>query len=256
MKHLLLSLSFLLVFPLLASAQTEPVGPPVPPSTAWQERFFKSPETVLPVLYAAAISHSAAIDKLEMAKQVASDDIQLSKKKILNSFGINSSYNYGTLPYFATDGGTERVRQVNAFALDARAQYNVGVNVVLPIEVLANRRTLLHRQELLLREAAAGRAVGEEQIRRQVIVLYQELVLAQANLQHYQNAVQSASISKKLAESKFKAGEIQVDEQMAATEFYGKAVLAQEEARNKYQTAMLLMEDMLGSPLHLLMNGK
>ncbi|GGG50856.1 TolC family protein [Hymenobacter glacieicola] len=252
MKTLLCCLA-LAAGPLLACAQT---GPPAPPTDTWEERFFKAPEAVLPILHQAAISHSAGIEKLELAKQVANEDIRLARKKILNTLALTSSYSYGTLPYFATNGSTERIQQLNAFSLSARAQYTVGLNMAVPFELLANRRATVHKQELLLQQAVAERAVGETEIRRQVILLYQELALAHANLQHHQNAVQSASISKKLADSKFRSGEIQVDEQMAATELHGKALLAQAEARNKYQTAMLLLEDFLGTPLHVLMTGK
>ncbi|WP_139923557.1 TolC family protein [Hymenobacter sp. DG01] len=241
--------------PLLGRGQ-QVAGPPPPPTLPWEERFFKAPEAVLPILYQAAISHSAGLEKLELAKQVANEDIRLARKKILNSFSLGSSYNYGTLPYFATNGSTERVQQLNAFSLGARAQYNVGLNVMVPLEQLSSRRATIHKQELLLQQATAERSVGEAEVRRQVILLYQELGLARANLQHYQNAVQTSGISKKLADSKFRSGEMPVDEQMAATELHNKALLAQEEARNKYQTALLLLEDLLGTPLHLLMNGR
>ncbi|RPD45028.1 hypothetical protein DNI29_20280 [Hymenobacter sediminis] len=255
MKAAFYSLAFALtVVPLLSQGQTP--GPPPPPAQPWEERFFKTPETVLPILYQAAIGHSAELQKLGLAEQVAGEDVRLARKKILSLVSLNSNYSYGTLPYFATTGNTERIQQLNAFSLSARAQYTVGLNIAVPFEQLANRRTTIHKQELIQQQAVAERAVGETDIRRQVIMLYQELSLAHANLQHHQSAVQSAGISKKLADSKFRSGEIQVDEQMAATELHNKALLAQEEARNKYQTAMLLLEDLLGSPLHALMTGK
>ena len=61
--------------------------------------------------------------------------------------------------------------------------------------------------------------------------------------------MQSASVNKQIADRRFKQGEIQVDDQMAAMDFYGKAQLAYEEARNHYQTAQLLLEDIIGIPI-------
>jgi outer membrane protein TolC len=173
---------------------------------------------------------------------------------------VGASYNYGTLPFFTTTGSGGSIdpvkSQLNAFTLPARAQYNTGVNLLVPLEALSSRRNLVHKQELILQQAAAERKMGESEIRREVIVLYQSLTLAKANLQHYQDAVQSASISKKLADTKFRGGEIQIDEQMAAMDLYSKAVLAQEEAKNKYQTALLLLEDLVGKPLNQLLSDK
>ncbi|MDQ4140285.1 MAG: hypothetical protein M3142_07145, partial [Bacteroidota bacterium] len=50
----------------------------------WQEKFFKSPEVSLPLLIDAAIKYSAQIEKLDAAKQIAYDNIRLSRKQVLN----------------------------------------------------------------------------------------------------------------------------------------------------------------------------
>lgn len=259
-KQVTLSLFSLAIAPVCLGQAQAPVLAPTVARVAWQDRLFKSPETVLPLLYEAAISHSAVIERLDAAKQVADEDIKLARKKILNSFSVGASYNYGTLPYFTTTGSGGNIdpvkSQLNAFTLPARAQYNTGVNMIVPLEALSSRRNLVHKQELLVQQAAAERKVGESEIRREVIILYQDLTLAKANLQHYQDAVQSASISKKLADTKFRGGEIQVDEQMAAMDLYSKAILAQEEAKNKYQTSLLLLEDLVGTPLNQLLSDK
>ena len=165
-------------------------------------------------------------------------------------FSLASSYNYGTLPYFATaDASTRAVYQLDPFKQGARAVYSAGVNVVAPFDVLFGRRSTVHRQELMATQADALRRNEESKIREDVIARYQDLGLARTVVQHYQEALQSASINKKIADKKFKEGEIQVDEQIVAIDFYNKAVLAEAEARSKYQTAQLLLENLIGVPL-------
>ncbi|MGY2134575.1 TolC family protein [Hymenobacter sp. HD11105] len=215
--------------------------------------FFGAPELVLPRLYEAAITHSAEVAQREAVRAIASQDLKMTRKKPLSMLAFTSSYNYGTLPFFATVDGTPQRSQFNPFAQGARAQYSLGVNLVAPLDVLVNRRGQVHRQELVVDQAAAERRQVESEVRAQVILHYQQLMLARTTLQHYQDALQSASVSRKIADRRFKEGEIQVDEQMAAMDFYGKALLAQEEAKNKYQTAQLLLEDLIGMPITTLM---
>ena len=218
--------------------------------------FFTAPEVVLPRLYEAAIKHSAEIERLEAGKQLANEDVKLARKKMLNMFSVASSYNYGTLPYFATaDASTRPAYVVNPFSQGARAVYSAGVNVVAPLDVLFGRRSTVHRQELILNQAEAERKNAENKIREVVITQYQTLMLARTVMQHYQDALQSAGLNKKIADKKFKEGEIKVDEQIMAIDYYNKAVLAEAEAKSKYQTAVLLMENLIGMPINTLMQG-
>lgn len=239
---------FLLLLAISAGTVRGQIAPSPPPID-----FFGTPGLVLPRLYEAAINHSAEVAQREATRAIASEDLKMTRKKPLNMLAVTSSYNYGTLPYFATVDGTPQSSQFNPFAQGARAQYSLGVNIVAPLDVLVNRRSTVHRQELVVDEAAAERKQVESEVRQQVIVHYQQLVFARTALQHYQDALQSASVTRKIADRRFKEGEIQVDEQMAAMDFYGKALLAQEEAKSKYQTAQLLLEDLIGMPITTLM---
>lgn len=219
--------------------------------------FFSAPEKVLPRLFDAAIQHSGEVTRLEAGKGIANEDLKLSRKHLLNMLSVTSSYNYGSLPYFATADATARpVYVTNPFSQGARAVYSAGVNLAVPLDVVAGRRSTVHRQELMVTQAEAERSAAEMKIKAEVIEQYQALTLARTTVQHYQDALQSANINKKIADKKFKEGEIQVDEQITAIDFYNKAVLAEAEAKSKYQTAVLLMENMIGMPINALMLGQ
>ncbi|MDO7887389.1 TolC family protein [Hymenobacter cheonanensis] len=212
--------------------------------------FFTAPEVVLPKLYEAAIAHSGEIARLDAMHSVAEADVKLARKRLLNMLALTGSYTYGTLPYFATaETSASPVYQANPFNLGARAQFSTGVGLALPLDLLATRRTTIMRQEYVVDQAAAQRRTQEAAIRQVVIVQYQALALARATQQNAQEALQSANVSRQIADRRFKQGEIQVDDQMAAMDYYSKAQLGYEEARNKYQTAQLLLEDLIGMPI-------
>ena len=218
--------------------------------------FFTAPDKVLPRLYVAAAKHSAALARLDARKGVANEDLKLSRKHLLNIVSVVSSYNYGSLPYFATadvNGGSRPAFVTNPFSQGARAVYTVGMNLVMPLDMLAGRRSTVHRQELIVTEAEAERNDAEMQVRIKVIEQYQALTLAHTVVQHYQDALQSANVNKKITDKRFREGEIKVDEQLNAIDFYNRAVLTEAEAKSKYQTALLLMENMIGGPINTLM---
>ncbi len=177
--------------------------------------------------------------------------------RLLNIVGLSGSYSFGTLPFFSTAASVDHPEyNYNPFGYGARAQFSTGVGVAVPLDIIATRRTTIHRQELLVNQTVAQRKTQEMTIHQLVIQQYQALRLARTMLLNYQDALQSANINKKIADKRFKEGEIQVDEQMAALDLYSRALLAQEDARNRYQTAQLLLEDLLGTTINNIMLGK
>ncbi|RYE91405.1 MAG: hypothetical protein EOO37_00365 [Cytophagaceae bacterium] len=265
----------LLLLLLLASgrasySQTAPAGATGTPPDALQT-FFTAPEKVLPRLYEAAIAHSSEIERLDALKSTAAEDVTLAKKRILNLLAFNSGYTYGSLPYFATATTTTTSSPTNPtpttttpapeyitnpFGLGARAQFTVGAGLTVPIDVLASRNANIRRQQYVVDQTVAQRKTQETVIRQQIIIQYETLVLARATQQAAQDGYQSANISKKIADKRFRDGDIQIDEQMAAQDLYTRALLAQAEANSRYQTAQLLLEDMIGTSINNIMLGK
>lgn len=232
-----------------AAVPANPVATTADPADNRLQTFFSAPELVLPKLYEAAIARSGEIARVDASRSVAEADVKLARKRLLNMLAVTGSYNYGTLPYFATAETTTPIYQVNPFNIGARAQFSTGVSLVLPLDLLATRRTTIERQHYVVDQAIAQRQTQEAAIRQMVIVQYQTLALARATQQNAQEALQSANVNKQISDRRFKQGEIQVDDQMAALDFYGKAQLSYAEARNRYQTAQLLLEDIIGMPI-------
>ena len=104
-----------------AAAPTSPVAAAANPADNLLQTFFGAPEVVLPKLYEAAIAHSGEIARVDASRNVAEADVKLARKRLLNMLAISGSYNYGTLPYFATAETTTPIYQVNPFNIGARA---------------------------------------------------------------------------------------------------------------------------------------
>ena len=57
-----------------------------------------------------------------------------------------------------------------------------------------------------------------------------------------------------MAEKQFQEGTMQVNDQMTANQLYTNALLAAEEAKNSYQTNLMLLEELVGIPVLPLLN--
>lgn len=248
MKKILLSFSMVLII-MTGFGQT------ISPENNWQKRFFDSSEAVLPLLISTAITHSAEIEKAEATKKYAQLDIQTSKYTILNGLAFNTGYHYGTTTVVTSDQ-LNQPNQVNAFALPARAQYTVGLGFQLPFDRFFGRKNEVSKKETVVKQVEAERKIAEREIRKEVIGLYQDVVFARIVWTLRQDALQSADINKKIAEKRFNEGQIKVDEQIATMNFYSKAVEDNEEAKSRYLTAYLLLEERIGTTINNLMTAK
>ncbi len=237
------------IFYLTVSGQATSTG------NNWQSRFFDSSDAVLPLLISTAIAHAAEMEKAVATQQYAQYDIQTTKNTLLNGLSVNTGYYYGTTQVITADQ-INQLNQLNAFALPARAQYNVGVGFILPFDRLLGRKNEVAKKQSVVKEAEADRKLAEKEIRKEVIALYQDVLLTRIVWAHRQDALQSADLNKKIADKRFSEGQIKVEEQIATMSFYSKAVEDNEEAKSKYTTAYLLLEERLGTTINNLMNAK
>jgi outer membrane protein TolC len=222
----------------------------------WQEKFFQSSEVVLPILIDAAIKYSAQIENLDAAKQIALANQSIERKRILSGLSIGSSYSYGSVYNLVDPTGARPVGGVNPFNLPTQSLYNVGAQAGISLFSLLGRRYDLQKQVLLLKQADVNRKLGEREIRRNTINLYQEIVLAKAEQEISQESYQLADLRFKLAEKQFAKQEIEVDKMVTVQEFYARARTVREAARIKYETAFLMMEELIGMKVIDLMNSK
>jgi hypothetical protein len=227
MNRLSLALA-LLFYTTTAFGQT-----PLPQSSNWQDKFFNSPEIVLPILIDAALKYSAQIENLDAAQQIAVANQHLEKKRILSGVSVGSAYSYGSV-YNVADP-TRPGGGINPFRLPTQSLYNVGAQAGVSLASLLGRRYDLQKQALLQKQADANRKLGERDLRRTVINLYLRF---------------------KLAEKQFAKQEIQVDKMVTVQEFYARARTSREAARIKYETTFLMMEELIGMKVIDLMNSK
>lgn len=210
--------------------------------------FFDSSDRMLPVLIESALINSPQLTEINAQKRSAELDYQLSKKQLLRNFSVNSSYNYGNSnTYFPTDA----VQPVPLwYSNHTQSMYTVGAGFSLNLEQLFGGNRLRREKELANINRTDAQLQGARNlIRQQVIAQFQALKLARVVFLQRQNALQSLFVNKELVDKKFREGSVKIGDQMDAERAYNEAYLLSEEAKNAYQTQVLLLEELVGMPI-------
>lgn len=240
-----------LLLGLNGSVWAQDVGAPA--STApWQTAFFETPAVALPLLQAAAVRHAAKLGALDKEKSIIGEDKRLIQKDILGSLALTGSYNYGN----QTSGIINDPNSLSGIPANSTLRHSVGVNLILPLDRLAGRRNLIQKQELRYQQAELQRQAQEQDLRQDVIRLYQEVLRAKKSLALYQQAFLSADTDHELVERQFREGQVTLGDLSQVNSRYAQAAIAQEQAASQYETSFLLLEELAGGRISDLMTSK
>ena len=239
-----------------ALAQTAP--PPVPaasPTPAasvgtedWQAIFFDQPGVALPLLTAAAVRNSPTLKALETEKKISEQDIQLAKEGLLGALGAGGSYQYGNLTGIAVEPGNS-----GNLNTDNSARYTVGVSLNLPLTMLTSRGNIIKKERLTYERQEYVRQQSERALREEVISRYQGVRLAKAMLTLQQETFVSAQTTYRISEKEFRQGQLPILAFSQVSEQLASMAQAQETARNRYDTAFMLLEEMLGERVPMIL---
>ncbi|MBO2008258.1 TolC family protein [Hymenobacter negativus] len=225
---------------------------PAPANEGWQTVFFESPAMALPLLMNAAIQHSAALKAMEIEKSIGQQEVKIAKKSILSGVALGAGYTYGNLTSIAlADPGNP-----NQFATYSSGRYSTGVTVSLPIDRIVTQGNLVKKQVLSVDRTEAMRQEQENQLRQRIISLYQNVLLARKVLNLRQESYVTVQTTYRLAEKQFRQGQMTLTELSSANAQLNDMSVAQETARNQYDTAFLLLEEVVGAQISTLMTAK
>lgn len=231
-----------------ALAQSAPA--PTPDlAEPWQTVFFESPGVALPLLTAAVLKRSAQLESMELNKALDRQELQITRENILGALSVGTNYNYGSLVTIGTGTGLPPLGTTG----DGRYSVNVGLGVSLG--QLVSRGNQIQRARLNLERSELQRKSFEDQLRQQVIPLYQNVRLARKLLTLQQEAYVTVQTNFRLSERQFRQGQLALPDFAQATGQVNAASVAQETARNQYETAFMALEELAGTKISTLMTA-
>jgi outer membrane protein TolC len=222
-----------------AWAQT---APPAPAAAGWETTFFETPGVALPLLQAAAATHSPGLGVFETEKKIGQQDVDIARKQVLSAVSLVGNYNYGNL----TGGIVTDPSNASVFGGSSTIRHSVGVNVTLPLDRLASRRNQIQKETLRIEQAEQQRLDRAQLLQQEVIRRYQDVLLAKKLLGLQQQSYLAAQTEHDLGERQFREGQASLGELSQVNARFAQAAVAQASAANQYETSFLLLESLVG----------
>ncbi len=168
----------------------------------------------------------------------------------LRNFGLQGNLGYGTFDYLYNNtlGGQTPANYTTTQTL---TQYGVGAYVRFPIFDIVGRNNLVRMAKTESLQAKQMVEVQARDLRERVISRYNDLVMKQHLLKILGKYVETSRINMQMAEKEFANGTITLTEFSRITEIATRAETDFESTRMDFQTAYMLLEEVVGIKLNI-----
>lgn len=198
----------------------------------------------LQVVIDSAIKHSAMLSFRKHHIGVMESTLKSEKIYWTKHLGIQGESKYGNINSFSTD--TDGAVSSSALATTEQFNYSFGVYFKFPVYDFINRKHQLKLAKLEVEEAISMAEFTKEEIRQNVIRLYQDLILKQKLLQIRSRSLGDGRVNMEMVEKEFRNGVVAISEYVRITNMTANLEADFEKAVADFITAKQLLEDMAG----------
>lgn len=160
------------------------------------------------------------------------------------NLGIQAESKYGNLNSFST--GTDGSISSSALITTEQLNYSFGVYLKFPVFDIINRKHQLKLARLEVEEAVSMAEFTKEELRQNVIRLYQDLILKQKLLQIRSRSVGDGRVNMEMVEKEFRNGVVPISEYVRINGMTANLEVDYEKAMSEFITAKQMLEDMAG----------
>ena len=169
---------------------------------------FKFPP--LNVILDSVLKRSAMVDFRNQHIGVKESTLASERIYWTRNFGVQADTRYGNLSNFATDN--DGINTTAALTTARQFNYSVGVYLKIPIFDFFNRKNQIKLARLEVDEAKSMAEFTKEEIRQNVIGLYQDLILKQKILKIRSKSLGDARVNMEMVEKEFRNGVVAISE--------------------------------------------
>jgi len=160
------------------------------------------------------------------------------------NFGIQAETKYGNVNSFSTD--SDGAISSSSLVTTQQATYFVGAYIKFPVFDWLNRKNQIRLAKFEIDEAESMANSIEEEIRQDVIKMYQDLVLKEKILKIRSKAFGDGKVNMQMVEKEFRNGVVPVSEYVRITSITSDVEVDYESAKSEFITAKKLLEDLAG----------
>jgi len=198
----------------------------------------------LDVVIDSVIKRSAMVNFRDNNIRVKEATLATERVHWSRNLGVQADSRYGNLNNFSSNEDGEALSQV--LTTSKQFNYSVGLYVKFPLFDGINRKNQIKLAKSEIEAAKSMVEFENEQVRRMVITLYQDLLLKQKVLQIRSKSLSDAKVNMQMVEKEFRNGIVPISEYVRINSITTDMEAAFEKAKYEFITARKLLEDMSG----------
>ena len=196
------------------------------------------------ILIDSVFKRSAMMNFRNQRIGVKESDLKSFRREWTKNFGLVADTRYGTFDNFLTNN-TE-INSSSSSSYSKQLNYTVGLFLKIPVFDIVNRKNKIKLARLEVEEAKSMAEFQKEEIRKAVIVMYQDLILKQKLLQIRSRRLGDGKVNMQMIEKEFRNGVVPLSEYVRIVGMTENMEADYETAMSEFITAKQLLEDMAG----------
>jgi len=204
----------------------------------------------LETLIDSAISNNPYVKYRDLQISVNKNKLQADRSEWTRNLGVQIDSRYGTFDNFSTN--TSEGQNPSLLATRSnQLNYGAGAYIKFPIYDIVNRKNQINLSKSEVQQAVNMAEVQRNELRQLVIRQYNDLILRQKLLRSKSKYIETVKINMEMADKEFQNGVIPVGEYSRISEIVSRAEVDFETAKTDYNTAYMILEELVGYKFNL-----
>ncbi|HZL12496.1 MAG TPA: TolC family protein [Prolixibacteraceae bacterium] len=191
---------------------------------------------------------SACINSPILKSQQASIDInqlrlKITKNEWIRNISIESSYQYGMFGNVLLNPDSTDPLANSVLTTNKQTRYSTGLSIKLPISEIISRKHQIQIGEETLQQTELEKEKLTEELRKLVIIQYNDLMLKHKILLISNNNLQSQNLQLQMTEKEFLNNKVNVSEFARIREMQTKSEIEFETAKSAFNTSFQILQE-------------
>lgn len=177
--------------------------------------------------------------------------LKITKNEWIKNISIESSYQYGMFGNILTNPGAVDPLANSVLTNEKQSRYSAGLSVKIPISEMLSRKHEIKIGDELVGQTKIEKEKLIEELRKLVIIQYNDLMLKHKVFLIMNNNLQSQNVQLMMTEKEFLNNKVSIMELARIREMQSKSEIEFETAKSAFNTSFQLLQEITGVNFNL-----
>ena len=177
--------------------------------------------------------------------------LKITKNEWVKNINIESSFQYGMFGNILLNPDAEDPLANSVLSTNKQTRYSTGVSLKLPISEIISRKHEIRIGQEMVDQTRFEKEKLSEELRKLVIIQYNDLLLKHKILLISNNNLQSQNLQLNMTEKEFTNNKVDIVELARIREMQSKSEIEFETAKSEFNTSFQLLQEITGVKFNL-----